>query len=277
MVNIDTCCRRRSLQHASPLPKDIGWIFLSGRMTVIPFFARYFGADAVGHHGAVMGQIADGKSVGLETTGSGAQDNAFGLEKMDLGLIQAETCRPCDATFFPDKMGEHDPFHDRDVSFLHGFVKGIGIERRVEKSPFFELLDPGQGVFGHLPGEDGVIGSHGREGDLGSKRIKIHCCCGWIIGKDSPGKGGLARGTESALGNHKYPGPGIMGFDCGKKACNTASYDEHIGFSFSVFHGIDINFWDIGRAFGGKSHGRYGGKSCCAPGKGHEISTGHSV
>ena len=107
----------RALKHAAPLIKYGNRVFQAGHMAVIPFLARDFGPDIIRHHSAVVGEIADGKSVRFESPRARAENDTFGREEMNLRLIQAESRRSCDFFVFFDQMGQHDPFYDHDLSF----------------------------------------------------------------------------------------------------------------------------------------------------------------
>lgn len=70
------------LKNAFPLVINRGWMFEVSTMAVIPFLAGNFSADAVGHNTAVMGAIADGKSVRFKPTCTSAKNRSVCLEKI---------------------------------------------------------------------------------------------------------------------------------------------------------------------------------------------------
>ena len=115
-------------------------------MPVVPFLAGHFGTYIIGHDSTVVGEVANRKSIGLETTRTGAQDHAFGLEKMDLFFIKAETGRTCNSAVFFDQMGDDDSLFDRDISLFDGVVKTLVIKRGFKKPPLFKFIDTGKGM-----------------------------------------------------------------------------------------------------------------------------------
>ncbi len=129
VANADPGHARLALEHTVPAVEAGRRVLCLARVAVVPFLAGHLGADPVGHHAAVMGQVADRKAVGLEAAGTGAQDHALGGNLDQVAIVQRETRGTGDAALVLDEMGDHDPLDQRDAARHQGPREGLVVER----------------------------------------------------------------------------------------------------------------------------------------------------
>ena len=183
VMNLHTVDSRNSFEHIVPAVIAVGGILSRTGVTVIPLFTRNFRPDSVSHNRTVMGQIANGKAVGFETARTGTENHRFGLEEMNRRLIYTESCGSGDSAPFLNQMGDHDPFLHRDIPLFYRLVEGVITEGFIEESPLAKLIDPGQGVLGHLFCKNFVVCIQSRLGNPVRKLIEAQSLFGFIIGE----------------------------------------------------------------------------------------------
>ena len=260
-MHLDAIGRRDPIEHVAPVVVTGGGVVAARGVAVVPFLAGDLGADLVGHHRAVMGQVADGEATGLEAPGPGAQDHRPGPNGDGLFGVEPETRRPRDPSVLLDEMRDDHPFEQRNLALVDGPHEGTVGQRLIEVAPVAQLARAIQRMLGQLAGVDRVVRAEGRTRDGGDEIVDGPGFGRGIENEEPLGEGRQARGAQPPLRDDHAARACVMRLHRGEEPRHPAADHQHVGGMVGIRDGVHVDFDVVVCPGGQPERGQPGGRA----------------